>query len=61
MQVKDEFFSLINKNKTPSRSSLQAENTLSSLLIFKTHVEDPLKWSSNFRSDPEGQKGYKDK
>jgi len=37
-------FSLINKNKTPSRSSLQADNTLSSLLIVKTHILDPLKW-----------------
>ena len=61
MQVKDEFFSLINKNKAPSRSFLLAENTLFSLLIFKTHIEDPLKWSFNFRTDPEGQNGYKDK
>jgi len=41
----ERIFSLINKNKTPSRSSLQAENTLSSLLIIKTHIEDPLKWN----------------
>lgn len=41
----ERIFSLINKNKTPSRSSLQADNTLSSLIIVKTHIEDPLKWN----------------
>ena len=37
-------FSLINKNKTPSRSSLQADGSLSSLMVIKTHIEDPLLW-----------------
>ena len=37
----EQIFSLINKNKTPSRSSLQIEGTVSSLI---THIEDPLKW-----------------
>ena len=41
----ERIFSLINKNKTSSRSSLQADNTLSSLLIVKTHIEDALKWN----------------
>ena len=40
----ERIFSLINKNKTPSRSSLQIEGTLSSLITIKTHIEDPLKW-----------------
>ena len=41
----ERIFSLINKNKTPSQSSLQADNTLSSLIIVKTHIDDPLKWN----------------
>ena len=43
----ERIFSLINKNKTPSRSSLQADETLSSLLIIiiKTHIKDPLQWN----------------
>ena len=41
----ERIFSLINKNKTPSRNSLQADNTLSSLIIVKTHIDDPLKWN----------------
>ena len=41
----ERIFSLINKNKTPSRrSSLQVDNTLSSLIIVKIHI-DPLQWN----------------
>ena len=41
----ERIFSLINKNKTPSRSSLQLNGTLSSLIVIKTHIIDnPLKW-----------------
>ena len=40
----ERIFSFINKNKTPSRSSLQLEGTLSSLLLIKTHISDPLTW-----------------
>ena len=39
---KERILSLINKNNTPSRSSLQADDTLSSLFIVKMHIEDPL-------------------
>ena len=41
----ERIFSLINKNKTPSRSSLKIEGTLSSLILVKTHISDPLTWS----------------
>ena len=37
-------FSLINKNIPSSRSSLQLDNTLSSLIIVKTRIHDPLNW-----------------
>ena len=37
-------FSLINKNKTPSRSSLHLDGTLSSLITVKTHIKKPLEW-----------------
>ena len=40
----ERIFSLINKNKTPSHSSLQADETLSLLMVMKTHIEDPLLW-----------------
>ena len=40
----ERIFSLINKNKTPSRSSLQLENTLSSIVMVKTHIADPMRW-----------------
>lgn len=40
----ERIFSLINKNKTSSRSSLQIDGTLSSLVVVKTHIEDPLTW-----------------
>lgn len=40
----ERIFSLINKNKTPSRSSIGLDGTLSSLITVKTHIEDPLKW-----------------
>ena len=41
---KERIFSLINKNKTLSRSSLKLDSTLSSLITVKTHIENPLKW-----------------
>ncbi len=37
-------FSLITKNKTPSRDSLKLDGTLSSLMIVKTHIDTPLEW-----------------
>lgn len=41
----ERIFSLINKkNKTPSRSSLNLNGTLSSLVVVKTHIQDPLNW-----------------
>ncbi len=40
----EKIFSLISKNKTPSRSSLQLEGTLSSLIVVKTHINNPLTW-----------------
>lgn len=40
----ERIFSLINKNRTPSRSSLQLEGTLSSIITVKTHITDPLEW-----------------
>ena len=40
----ERIFSLINKNKTPSRSSLQLRATLSSLMVVKTHSSKPLEW-----------------
>ena len=36
--------SYINKNKTPSRSSLRLDGTLSALILVKTHIENPLNW-----------------
>ena len=39
---KERKFSLINKKKTPSRSSLKINGTLSSLITVKTHIENPL-------------------
>ena len=38
----ERIFSLINKNKTPSRSSLKLNGTLSSLIVVKTHIENPI-------------------
>ena len=40
----ERIFSLINKNKMPSRSSLKIDGTLSSLITAKTHIENPLQW-----------------
>lgn len=40
----ERIFSLINKNKTSSRSSLALEGTLSSIVTVKTHITDPLDW-----------------
>ena len=38
----ERIFSLINKNKTPTRSSLKLDGTLSSLVAVKTHIDNPL-------------------
>ena len=43
----ERIFSYINKNKTPSRSSLSLVGTLSSIMTVKTHIEDPLQWHPN--------------
>lgn len=40
----EQIFSLINKNKTPSRSSLNLDGTLSSIITVKTHIDKPLEW-----------------
>jgi len=40
----ERIFSLINKNKTPSRSFLKLDGTLSSLITVKTHIDNPLQW-----------------
>ena len=40
----ERIFSLINKNKTSSRSSLKLDGTLSSLITVKTHIEHALQW-----------------
>lgn len=44
----ERIFSLINKNKTSSRSSLRLDATLSALVIVKTHIENPV---SRHKSD----------
>ena len=41
----ERIFSLISKNKTPSRSSLQLDGSLSSLIVVKTHINNPLQWT----------------
>lgn len=41
----ERIFSYINKNKTPSRSSLSLLGTLSSIITVRTHIEHPLKWN----------------
>ena len=45
----ERIFSLINKNNTPTRSSLQIDGTLSSLIIIKTHIDNPLKWEPSLK------------
>lgn len=40
----ERIFSYINKNKTPSRSSLSLTGTLSSIITVKTHINNPLCW-----------------
>ena len=40
----ERIFSLVSKNKTPSRSSLKSDGTLSSLITIKTHIKDPKNW-----------------
>ena len=42
--AEERIFSMINKNKTSSRSSLSLEGTLSSIMIVKTYIDDPLAW-----------------
>ena len=39
----EQIFSYINKNKTLS-SSLKLDGTLSTLILVKTHIENPLDW-----------------
>lgn len=41
----ERIFSLINKNKTPSRSSLKLDGTLSSLMVVKTHIDNLIQWT----------------
>ena len=41
----ERIFLLINKNKTPSRSSLKLDGTLSSLMVVKTHIDNPVQWT----------------
>ena len=41
----ERIFSYINKNKTPSRSSLSLTEILSSIITVKTHIENPLQWN----------------
>ena len=38
----ERIFSLINKNKTPSRSSMKLDGILPSNIDIKTHTDDPL-------------------
>ena len=40
----ERIFSLISKNKTPSRSSLKLDSTFSLLITVKTHIENPFQW-----------------
>lgn len=42
--AEERIFSLVNKNKTPTRSSLNADGTLSSLLVVKTHLANLVEW-----------------
>ena len=60
----ERIFSLINKNKTPSRSSMKLNGTLSSLIPVKAHVEDRLKWEPSdtlLRKAKKATKVYNDK
>ncbi|XP_065893400.1 uncharacterized protein [Dysidea avara] len=43
----ERILSLINKNKTPNRSSLKLDGTLSSWITVKTHIENPLHWQAS--------------
>ena len=40
----ERIFSLINKNKTSSHSSLNLDSSLLSIITVKTHIEQPLEW-----------------
>ena len=40
----ERIFSLINKNETPTQSSMNLDGSLSSLITVKTHIEQPLEW-----------------
>lgn len=42
--VEERIVSLINTNKTPTRSSLTADGTLSSLIVVKAQIDNPLEW-----------------
>lgn len=45
----ERIFSLIQKNKTPGRDSLQLDGTLSSLMLVKTHIDDVINRKPNDR------------
>jgi hypothetical protein len=40
----ERIFSYISKCKTPSRSSIHLDGSLSSIMVLKTHISDPLEW-----------------
>ena len=40
----ERIFSYISKCKTPSRSSLHLDGSLSSIMVLKTHISDLLEW-----------------
>ena len=40
----ERIFSYISKCKTPSRSPLHLDGSLSSIMVLKTHISDPLEW-----------------
>jgi hypothetical protein len=55
----ERIFSLINKNKKPSRSSLELNGTLSSLIVVKTHIQDPLNWQPSMSLIEKAKKSTK--
>ena len=54
----ERIFSLINKNKIPSRSSLKIDGTLSSIITVKTRIENPLQWKPPQESCRQCQKSH---
>ena len=56
----ERIFSLINKNKTPSRSSLNLDGTLSSLIVVKTHIDNPLQWKPSESQIQKAKKATKE-